>query len=65
MKKKEVLNNLKMEDLKEKLVALRENVRAIKFSMQGSKTKNVKEIFSIKKEIARVLTAINKNNKNK
>lgn len=65
MKKKESLNNLKVEELKEKLISLRESLRSVKFNMQGSKAKNVKEIFSIKKEIARILTEINKNNKNK
>ena len=46
-------------DLNKKLVTLREEIRVIKFKAEGSRSKNVKELASLKKEIARTLTAIN------
>lgn len=56
-------DNLKgsTEDIKAKVLALRENLRSMRFNVQGAKSKNVKEQGSIKKEIARLLTALNKN----
>lgn len=42
-----------------KLPELRETIRAIRFSMTGSRTKNVKEVRNIRKNIARILTAAN------
>jgi ribosomal protein L29 len=62
---KENLKNMKPEELKAKLVDLRENLRVLKFKTEGAKSKNVKEHSGLRKEIARVLTEINKNNKNK
>lgn len=56
-KKKE---NLKDMNLEEKLISLRESIRAIRFDKSGAKTKNVKAIANFKKEIARILTEINK-----
>ncbi|MDO8659209.1 MAG: 50S ribosomal protein L29 [Candidatus Parcubacteria bacterium] len=47
-------------DLSKKLATLREEVRVIRFKAEGSKSKNVKEIATLKKEIARVLTEMNK-----
>jgi ribosomal protein L29 len=41
--------------LNEKQVAL----RSFRFGMSGSKTKNVKEGRNLRKEIARILTALN------
>ncbi|MEK7208309.1 MAG: 50S ribosomal protein L29 [Patescibacteria group bacterium] len=38
----------------------REKLRAFRFSMAGGKVKNVKEGKVIRKEIARLLTALNK-----
>ena len=60
--KKEVgenLKSMKMGDLEKKLVALREDLRVIKFKAEGAKSKNVKESATLRKQIARVLTAIN------
>ncbi len=37
----------------------REELRAIRANLSGSKTKNVKEIATIRKDIARVLTELN------
>ena len=61
--KKEMSENLKgmkKDELKSKLIDLQENVRVIRFKAEGSKSKNVKEVSAIKKQIARILTEINK-----
>jgi ribosomal protein L29 len=46
-------------ELAKKLSALREDVRVMSFKSEGSRSKNVKELGSLKKQIARVLTRIN------
>ncbi len=61
--KKEVSENLKemnKDELKAKFVSLQENLRVLKFKTEGSKSKNVKEHASLRKQVARVLTEINK-----
>lgn len=57
-KKKE---NLKIQksDLDTKLATLRESIRVIRFKAEGAKSKNVKELATLRKEVARVLTTIN------
>ncbi len=50
-------------DLEKKLADLREEVRLDRFKMEGAKSKNVKEVKEIKKEIARVLTLLAERNK--
>ena len=50
---------MRKEELEKKLVSLRESVRIIKFKTKGAKSKNVKELATFKKEIARILTEIN------
>lgn len=53
-------------DLTEKsLLSLREKLRELRFKVEGSKSKNVKEVREIKKDIARILTALNQSTKNK
>lgn len=62
MAKKNVKQNLKgmkEVDLKKELVTLRESLRVIHFKAEGSRSKNVKEAATLKKQIARVLTEIN------
>jgi ribosomal protein L29 len=58
--KKNNLKGIAMDDLKKKLATLQENLRVIKFKVQGAKSKNVKESMTIRKEIARILTEINR-----
>ena len=61
--KKNTQNNfkeMKGEDLKKELVSLRESLRTIHFKAEGSRSKNVKESANLKKQIARVLTELNK-----
>jgi ribosomal protein L29 len=58
-------DNLKEGNLTEKLITLRESVRVIRFDKSGTKSKNVKELKNQKRQIARILTEMNKSNKNK
>lgn len=58
--KKENFKGLSKDSLRKKLEGLRESVRIIRFKAEGSKSKNVKEISALKKNIARVLTELNK-----
>jgi len=46
-------------ELKKELILVKENLRVIHFKAEGSKSKNVKESGSLKKEIARILTELN------
>jgi ribosomal protein L29 len=50
---------MKKEELNGKLALLQENIRVIRFKAEGSKSKNVKELSTLKKQIARILTEIN------
>ncbi len=60
MKKDKVnLKSMKKEELIKKLALLREEIRVISFKAEGSKSKNVKESSTLKKQIARILTEIN------
>lgn len=59
-KKMENLKGMTRDELNAKLLALQENIRVIRFKAGGSKSKNVKETGTIKKEIARILTEINR-----
>ena len=56
---KENLKGMKREELEAKLVSLEEERRVLNFKAQGSKSKNVKEALSLRKQIARVWTEIN------
>ena len=59
MAKKEENLKGKMDELKKKLLDLEESMRILRFKAQGSKSKNVKEFATLRKQIARVLTEIN------
>ena len=58
-KKKENLKDIKKNELEKKLAILRENARVIRFKAEGAKSKNVKELSTLRKDIARILTEIN------
>jgi ribosomal protein L29 len=62
-KKKENFMDMGGGELTKKLEVLRENLRAIKFKAEGARSKNVKEVSTLKKNIARALTALSANNK--
>ena len=64
-KNKEIKKNLKEStsaDLAKKLVTLQEDLRVLKFKAEGAKSKNVKEAKTLKRQIAQVLTEMNKSN---
>ncbi len=63
--KKENLKDMKLDVLGKKLSELREALRSIRFKAEGSKSKNVKEQASIKKDIARILTEMTNKSKTK
>ena len=57
----ENLKEMNVAELESKLLSLQESLRVLKFKTEGSsKVKNVKEMGNLRKEIARVLTEINK-----
>jgi len=57
----ENLKEMNVVELEGKLLSLQESLRVLKFKTEGSsKVKNVKEMGNLKREIARVLTEINK-----
>jgi ribosomal protein L29 len=58
--KKENLKGMKKEELKAKLINLEESIRILRFKAEGSKSKNVKESSTLRKQVARVLTEMNK-----
>ena len=47
-------------ELDKKLKALREDLRAYEFKAEGAKSRNVREPRGLRKEVARILTQINK-----
>ena len=49
-------------DLSRMLVENREKLRELKFNLASGKVKNVREIHAVKKDIARILTVLNKEN---
>ena len=59
-KTKENLKDMKKADLEKTLLSLKEEIRVIKFKAEGSRSKNVKEQVLLKKQIARVMTELNK-----
>ncbi|HEY4503115.1 MAG TPA: 50S ribosomal protein L29 [Candidatus Paceibacterota bacterium] len=58
-KKKDNLKSMSRGELEKKLVALREDLRAIHFKAEGAKSKNVKQSAGLRKQVAQVLTAMN------
>ena len=59
-KKKENFKEIKKDELIKKLALLREEVRVIRFKAEGSRSKNVKEQASLKKQMARIMTELNR-----
>ncbi len=58
-KTKDNLKGKKEGDLNKELAILQENARVIRFKAEGSKSKNVKEMATLRKQIARILTELN------
>ena len=57
--KKNNFKGVNKEELKKKLLGFREDLRTLRFKAEGSKSKNVKEALHLRRQVARVLTAIN------
>ncbi len=57
--KKTSYTGKKREELVKALMDKREALRAFRFGEAGSKTRNVKEGASVRREIARIMTALN------
>ena len=62
-KDKNNFKGMKKDELMKELSTLRDSVRIKHFKAEGSKSKNVKEVGSLKKQIARILTEINRSSK--
>ncbi|PIZ85917.1 50S ribosomal protein L29 [Candidatus Nomurabacteria bacterium CG_4_9_14_0_2_um_filter_32_10] len=62
-KKKENLKGMKIDELKLKLSDLEKDIRVLRFKAQGARSKNVKESVTLRKQVARVLTEINKSSR--
>ncbi len=58
----EDLKRMKKDELKARLINLEESIRILRFKAEGSKSKNVKESANLRKQVARVLTEINRKN---
>jgi ribosomal protein L29 len=56
---KENLSEMSKEELQRRLNVLREEIRMLKFQNEGARSKNVKEVGGLRKQVARVLTQIN------
>jgi len=58
--KKTTYTGNKKEDLVKALYEKREALRAFRFGEAGSKTRNVKEGVGVRRDIARIMTELNK-----
>ncbi|MBU3943019.1 50S ribosomal protein L29 [Patescibacteria group bacterium] len=58
MKIKEITQRSE-KDLQKDLIEIREKLRQLKFDLSAGKVNNVREIRSIKKDIAKILTVLN------
>lgn len=56
---KELINKTE-DELKQLLKEKQEALRVFRFAMSGSKTKNLKEGQNLKKQIAKIMTLLNK-----
>jgi ribosomal protein L29 len=59
MATKTTYNGKGADELRKTIADKREELRALRFGSAGSKNKNVKAARSLRKEIARALTALN------
>lgn len=64
MKKTNELNKLSLTELAKLLHEKRLSVRQFRFDITGSKVKNIKDGANMRKEVARILTEINKRHAN-
>ena len=59
MSKKNSLTKHSAEDLHKLVQEKREELRALRFAVAGSKNRNVKQASTLRKQIARALTELN------
>ena len=59
-KNKENFKGMKKDELEKNLAALTESLRAMRFKAEGSRSKNVKEYGTTRRQVARILTELNK-----
>jgi ribosomal protein L29 len=62
-KKNDKFKGVSMEELKKSLASFEDSLRSLRFKSEGSKSKNVKESMTFRKQIARIKTEMNKVNK--
>jgi ribosomal protein L29 len=60
MVKKQTLTQHSIEDLRKLVEEKREELRRLRFAVAGSKNRNVKQAATLRKQIARALTELNK-----
>ena len=56
---RENFKGMKRVELEKALMVLQESLRVLHFKAEGSKSKNVKEAGTLKKQIARIFTELN------
>lgn len=57
--KKESLKTISTDELEKDLAKTREELRTLRFKSEGARSKNVKEVLNVRRQIARLLTEIN------
>ena len=58
-KQEKITDKKTVAELQKILAEKRETLRVSRFGLNAGKTKNVKEVYTLRKDIARLLTAIN------
>lgn len=59
------LRRKSIKELQRTLIGLRDKLRELRFNLAGGKVKNIKEIRQTKRDIARILTILKENEKEK
>lgn len=59
-KEENLIKRMKEDELKKKFFELKEKIRVLRFKAEGSKSKNIKEPLILRRQVARVLTEMNK-----
>jgi len=58
-KKKDNIKGMSKSELEKNLASLTESLRVMRFKSEGSRSKNVKEYGTTRRQVARILTALN------
>ena len=62
-KKNDKFKGVSKEELKKSLASLEDSLMSLRFKSEGSKSRNVKESATLRKQIAQIKTEMNKVNK--